>query len=165
MTETFGEKEEKSEPPPAKELKTVKFIRASCIASLLVVKTITETKEDSLVASLCEGPHWPAGFDERLQRGSVIFSVVNLQHHGDCAGPHQSATRGQRSPNPPTPPPFPAETFITKVELQELVGKSFHMTSVRSGSGRSSNLFSLDRRYQDKTTKVTGANRRIKVFN
>ena len=25
MTETFGEKEEKSEPPPAKELKTVKF--------------------------------------------------------------------------------------------------------------------------------------------
>ena len=86
MTETFGEKEEKSEPPPAKELKTVKFIRASCIASLLVVKTITETKEDSLVASLCEGPHRPAGFDERLQRESVIFSVVSLHHHGGSAG-------------------------------------------------------------------------------
>ena len=95
MTETFGEKEEKSEPPPAKELKTVKFIRASCIASLLVVKTITETKEDSLVASLCEGPHRPVGFDERLQRETVIFSVVNLQHD----------VEGQRSPNPPTPPP------------------------------------------------------------
>ena len=91
MTETFGEKEEKSKPPPAKELKTVKFIRASCIASLLVVKTITETKEDSLVASLCEGPHRPAGFDKRLQRGSVIFSAVNIQHDVDCGGPHQSA--------------------------------------------------------------------------
>ena len=79
---------------------------------------------------------------------------MNLQHD----------VEGQRSPNPPTPPPFPAETFITKVELQELVGKSFHMTSVRGGSGRSSNLFSLDRRYQDKTTKVTGANLRIKVL-
>ena len=58
----------------------------------------------------------------------------------------------------------PAGTFITTVELQELVGKSFHMTSVRSGSGRSSNLFRLDRRYQDKTTKVTGTNLRIKVL-
>ena len=57
-----------------------------------------------------------------------------------------------------------AGTFITTVELQELVGKSFHMTSVRSGSGRSSNLFRLDGRYQDKTTKVTGANLRIKVL-
>ena len=91
MTETFGEKEEKSEPPPARESKTVKLIRASCIASLLVVKTINETKEDSLVASLCEGPHWPAGFDERLQRGSVIFSVVNIHHDVDCGVPHQSA--------------------------------------------------------------------------
>ena len=79
MTETFGEKERKSKPPPVKELKTVKFIRASCIASLLVVKTITETKEDSLVASLCEGPHRPAGFDERLH------TAVN--RHLQCCEP------------------------------------------------------------------------------
>ena len=124
MTETFGEKEEKSEPPPARESKTVKLIRASCIASLLVVKTITETKEDSLVASLCE----------------VIFSVVNLQHD----------VEGQSSPNPPTPPPSRS-------------GTPREPSSPR-WSCRSCNLFRLDRRYQDKTTKVTGTNLRIKVL-
>ena len=79
--------------------------------------------------------------ERRSSSTTVTVLVLTSQQEGSqFSEPSYSATISESDP---------AGTFITTVELQDPAEEMFYMTSVRSGSGRSSNLFSLDPRSGD----------------
>ena len=79
--------------------------------------------------------------ERRSSSTTVTVLVLTSQQEGSqFSKPSYSATISESDP---------AGTFITTVELQDPAEEKFYMTSVRSGSGRSSNLFSLDPRTGD----------------
>ena len=79
--------------------------------------------------------------ERRSSSTTVTVLVLTSQQEGsDFTKPNYSATISESDP---------AGTFITTVALEDPAEERFYMTSVRSGSGRSSNLFSLDPRTGD----------------